>query len=127
MARVNILASIAGATLIVAAWSAEGALQDPHDSPAVQLAADGLRLLDVESGGAERLGFGTPQDDAVEALSAALGDPEGSDHNPDCDAGPTHLVDFQGGLRLFFRAGEFVGWSTDGGWSATNGIAVGMT
>ena len=114
----------------VALWlssAGPSAAQDAHAVPALTLAPDGLVLRDMESDEEGRIGFGMEQDDAVAAVGAALGAPESSDVNEDCDAGTLGIVDFQGGMRLFFRAGEFVGWSTEGGWSGANGIRVGLT
>ena len=82
--------------------------EDPHHL----LVGDGLVLADVESGDADRVGFGTGQDDAVRTVAAALGDPIETGLNEECGAGPLAYVDYQGGLRLYFQAGEFAGWST---------------
>lgn len=107
--------------------SAPAAAQPAHDVPSLTLSADGLALRDMESDEESRIGFGMEQDDTVAAVGSVLGEPQSSDVNEDCDAGPLGIVDFQGGMRLFFRAGEFVGWSTQGGWSGANGLRVGMT
>lgn len=102
--------------------------QDAEATPALKLATDGVRLLDVESGKSDLVGFGTSQDDTVEFVGRALGTPEKSGLSEECDGGALGTVDFQGGLRLFFKAGDFVGWQTqDGsGFSGTNGIALQM-
>ena len=107
--------------------AAPAAAQDAHARPVVQLDTGGLALVDTESGERSRIGFGTGMDEAVEALAGALGDPEDSGLNEDCDAGALHQVDFDGGLRLFFRAGEFAGWRSEGGWSGANGIRTGIS
>jgi len=82
----------------------------------------------MERGKIDTVGFGTSQDDTVQFISKALGAPAKSDVNSDCDAGPLGEVDFQGPLHLFFKAGEFVGWSVnDGaGFSSANDIQIGM-
>jgi hypothetical protein len=118
---------LAAAAVLLLSGPAPVAAQPAHDAPALILATDGLALRDMESDEESRVGFGMDQDDAVSAVGTALGEPESSDVNEDCDAGPLGIVDFQGGMRLFFRAGEFVGWSTQGGWSGANGIRVGLT
>ena len=126
--KFKLMGGIAAAMLAIAAPGMSAA-QDAHDRPAVRLAADGLKLLDVESGESDTVGFGTSQDDAVQFIGTALGDPTGSSMNEECGAGPLSEVDFQGDLRLYFRAGEFAGWEVrDGsGYSAENGIRIGMT
>jgi hypothetical protein len=126
--KFKLMSGIAAAVLAITTPGLSAA-QDAHDRPAVRLAADGLKLLDVESGEIDTVGFGTSQDDTVQFIGTALGDPTGSSMNEECGAGALGQVDFQGDLKLYFRAGEFAGWEVgeDSGYSAENGIRVGMT
>ena len=126
--KFKLMSGIAAAVLAVATPGIAAA-QDAHATPALQLAKDGLQLRDMESGQVDTVGFGTSQDDTVQFIITALGDPTGSSMNEECGAGPLGQVDFQGDLKLYFKAGEFAGWEVgDGsGFSAENGIRIGMT
>ncbi len=127
-------AAVANAASPIAAASAapapapSAAPQDAEATPALALATDGLKLDDVESGKSDTVGFGTSQDDTVSFIGRALGAPTKSALDETCDGGALGTVDFQGGLRLFFKAGNFVGWQVDdeSGYKGSNGIALGM-
>lgn len=126
--QIKLMSGIAAALLAITAPGIAGA-QDAHDTPILKLAANGLQLKDAESGETDTVGFGTSQDDTIQFIGTALGDPTGSSMNEECGAGPLGQVDFQGDLKLYFKAGEFAGWQVgDGsGFSAANGIRIGMT
>lgn len=126
-ANVNAVSGNAAAAAAPAP-AASDAPQDAEATPALALATDGLKLDDVESGKSDTVGFGTGQDDTVSFISRALGAPTKSALDEACDGGALGTVDFQGGLRLFFKAGDFVGWQVDdeSGYKGVNGIALGM-
>jgi len=69
---------------------------------------------------------GEDKDDAFQgdgrSRAARLGDARGG-------AGPLAYVGYQGGLRLYFQAGEFAGWevSEGSGYPAGNGLRVGAS
>lgn len=94
----------------------------------VYLASDGLQIKGSD-GEVETVGWGTSQDDAVQFLSPALGNPTGSDTSSECGAGPLGTVDFGTAMRLYFKAGEFVGWEIgeDSEITSQNGVGVGIT
>lgn len=122
------MVGIAAAVLALSGPTIAGA-QDAHDTPILKLASNGLQLKDAESGKVDTVGFGTSQDDTVQFIATALGDPTGSSMNDECGAGPLGQVDFQGDLKLYFKAGAFAGWEVGGGsgFSAENGVRIGMT
>lgn len=125
--KFKLIAGIAAATLALAAPGISAA-QDAHATPILELARDGLHLKDAESGKSDTIGFGTGQDDTVQFVGTALGEPTGTVMDDSCD-GTLNMVDFQGDLRLYFKAGEFAGWEIghDSGFASEQGIRIGMT
>lgn len=97
--------------------------------PLLNLAPDGLALVDPVRGNARPLPFGTPQFPTTQAVARALGNFTGQAENPECGAGPLTSFDYTGGLTLFFQEGAFAGWDMDGegGLTTANGIGIGMT
>ncbi len=100
-------------------------------APALNLAPEGLSLVDVESGSTRHVTFGTARDTAVPMVTAALGRPKGQSVNQECGAGPLEFVDFQGGLTMLFQDARFAGWDVDGrdggSYGTANGVAIGTT
>jgi hypothetical protein len=108
------------------AMAAPAMAQDAHDRKVLGLASNGVTLTDAESEETDTVGFGTSQDDTVQFVGTALGDPEGSGVNEECDLG---WVKFQGDLMLYFKAGEFSGWTIlgDSGFATPEGLTIGTT
>jgi hypothetical protein len=109
--------------------AAPAKVQDAHDTPALQLAAGGLGLRDMESGDVDTVGFDTDQDTVVEAIGKALGDPTDSGTLDDCGEGALSYVRFQGDVSLYFKAGQFAGWNAgdESGFYTATEIHVGST
>lgn len=101
----------------------------PAARPLLNLASDGLSLVDPESGSTRHVEFGTAQYQTTQMIGSALGNFTGQAENPECGAGPLTSFDYPGGLTLFFQEGKFAGWDLDGqgGYSTANGIAIGTT
>jgi hypothetical protein len=101
----------------------------PAAKPLLNLASDGLSLVDPDSGSARHVEFGTAQYQTTQMINSALGNFTGQAENPECGAGPLTSFDYPGGLTLFFQEGKFAGWDLDGqgGYSTADGIAIGMT
>ncbi len=108
------------------AMQASAAAQDAHATKVLGLAPDGVTLTDPESNEADTVGFGTSQDDTVTFVGTALGEPEGSGVNEECNLG---WAKFQGDLMLYFKAGEFSGWAIlgDSGFATPEGLTIGTT
>ncbi|RYY29281.1 MAG: hypothetical protein EOP62_00080 [Sphingomonadales bacterium] len=123
--KFKLMGGIAAVALAIGAPGAAAA-QDAHARPALQLATNGLELRDVESKESDLIGFGTSQDDTVAFIGRALNGPTASGLSEECGAGPLGTVDFDD-VRLYFKAGEFVGWETTSGHYSKQGIHVGMT
>lgn len=98
-------------------------------APLLNLAPDGLTLVDAKSGSARHITFGTPQFEATQSVDTALGNFTGQAENPECGAGPLTSFDYTGGLTLYFQNKRFAGWELDGegGLTTANGIGIGMT
>lgn len=103
-------------------------------APAVRfaLAGDGVMLVNASSGSARTIPFGTADSSAVEAVAAALGEPEERTFNEDCGMGRMEFVIFDDdGLLLAVQGGNFVGWAVrppEGALLRTmSGIGVGST
>ncbi|GAA3920436.1 hypothetical protein [Luteimonas lutimaris] len=81
-------------------------------APAAQLALSGDGLTFVTATGATRhLLFGTPAEQATEAVSRAFGARPEQGHNDECGAGPLDMSNWRNGLTLMAQDGRFVGWS----------------
>ena len=101
----------------------------PAARPLLNLASDGLSLVDPDSGSARHVEFGTAQYQTTQMINSALGNFTGQAENPECGAGALTSFDYPGGLTLFFQEGKFAGWDLDGqgGYSTADGIAIGTT
>jgi hypothetical protein len=78
--------------------------------PTMDLAGDGLTLIDRVGGRARTIAFGIPRDEAVPLIAAARGDVGAEGENAECGAGPLEYANFAGGLVLSFQDDKFVGW-----------------
>jgi len=120
-----------GATVTEPTASSNLTMVDRRQPPALNIAPDGISLIDVNSGSARHITFGRPRDEAVDAARAALGAPEGEAEMAECGAGPMTMVEFEGGLTFNIMDGNFVGWSLDGvqqgSITTTSGIGLGST
>ena len=81
--------------------------------PVLTLGADGLRLVNPETGSARPLAFGTAGETVRGALESMRGPAERS-ANDECGAGPLTFAGWPDGLSLAFQDSVFVGWSVDG-------------
>jgi hypothetical protein len=97
-------------------------------APLVALDGEGLRLVNGDSGSTALLAFERPLDDAVTALTAALGAPKSRSTNSECGAGPVEFVQWANGLSILAQDGKFQGWSLDtAGLTTMDGLGVGST
>lgn len=88
----------------------------PAETPTVRLALSGEGLTFVTSSGSTRhLLFGEPADQAVEAVSRALGTQPEHGHNDECGAGPLDMATWPNGLTLTAQADQLVGWGVHPG------------
>lgn len=83
-------------------------------TPLVALDQEGLRLVAGDTGSTRLLAFDRPSDEAVTALTGALGAPKSRSTNSECGAGPIDFVEWANGLQVMSQGGKFVGWSFDG-------------
>ena len=99
--------------------------------PALNVAPDGLSLVDVETGSTRHITFGMAQDETMAVMRAALGTKPDEGHNAQCAAGPLDTAEWYGGLQLLFQADKFVGWSAASGGKVkianAAGIGIGST
>ncbi|HEX8261950.1 MAG TPA: hypothetical protein VF547_03645 [Allosphingosinicella sp.] len=74
------------------------------------------------------LSFGTPQKEAVEALTKAFGGPPTEqDTNSECGGGGLEFAEWEGRLTAWFEEGRFAGWDDKGGLKTVGGVGVGST
>ena len=106
--------------------SADGA-RPAEGAVVVSLDAEGVRLVDPESGAASLLSFGTARSQTVAALNRAFGaDPVEQTLNEECGAGPIHHVRWENGFIALFQEGGFLGWTVmETGLSTADGIGIG--
>ena len=95
---------------------------------AIALDGEGLRLVNPETGSTNLVAFGTPYDETIMAVHAAMGDPTDSGENAECPPGPLTFSQFGQDTTLYFQDGAFAGWFTrDPEQSTMNGIKPGST
>lgn len=100
-------------------------------SPVVNFAldAEGLRLVDPQSGSTRLLPFGTAREEAEAAFGSATSEEAERTQNAECGAGPMEFTSY-GPFQLNFQDGELVGWSagagaTAGSYATMDGIGIG--
>lgn len=97
----------------------------------VALDGAGLTLVSAESGSTRAIAFGTPADQALNAIRAVLGDPIVRTTNQECGAGPIEFIAFDGGLFVAVQKDRFVGWTSRPSGSkklgTMSGIGLGST
>ena len=81
--------------------------------PLLGLDADGLRIVNPESGSTRPVAFGDSVATVMQQLAALRGPAERA-RNEACGAGPIDVASWPHGLRLAFQNDLFVGWSVDG-------------
>ena len=81
--------------------------------PRLGLDADGLRIVNPESGSTRPIAFGDSMAAVMRQLVALRGPAERA-RNEECGAGPIDVASWSDGLRLAFQDDLFVGWSVDG-------------
>lgn len=98
--------------------------------PALNLAPDGVSLVDVRTGAARTVTFETSRALTLAALEPVLGKPLTGKENVECPVGPLFSASFANGLEVYFQDNNFVGWDVDPakpGLATASGIAVGST
>jgi len=92
--------------------------------------AEGLRLVDTQSGAARPLPFGMPKDQLLALLESFRGPADGGT-NSECGAGPLDYAVWADGLTLHFQEDRFAGWALDpraaGAHATMSGIGPGST
>lgn len=99
---------------------------------AIALDAEGLRLVNTDSGATRLLAFGATRAEAVEILTRAHGGVAGkASRNEECGEGPVDFVAWDDGLSALFQDDRFVGWSVGSGGSegltTMSGVGIGST
>lgn len=97
----------------------------------LNLAPDGLQLVEASSGKTYPIPFGTAENDTVDRVSKARGDLVDKGENSECGAGPIAYANFTGNVSLIFQEGKFAGWSVNDGGdpkiTTMAGIGLGST
>ncbi|GAA4766136.1 hypothetical protein GCM10023219_09180 [Stakelama sediminis] len=96
----------------------------------LNIAPDGLTLVDPQNGHSRQLPFGTAQDVVLSALSQIAGEPVKQERNGECPAGAMDIAQFANGLRLSFQNATFVGWTVPndtGKLTTAAGVGIGST
>ena len=103
----------------------------PSPGTVVGLDAEGLRIIDGNSGATQAIPFGTSTFRTSRAVTRVLS-VAGRSENQECGAGPIQFVDTPVGLQLAFQDDAFVGWwldTPDGGdppgLSTLDGLGIG--
>lgn len=101
----------------------------PRGSMGVALEGEGVRLVDMSSGTARPIAFGTGIDQVEASLAAAFGAPPSERGvNAECGAGPILHVQWPNGFVLLAQDGRFLGWEARASGPTTmDGIGVGST
>ena len=81
-------------------------------TPDIAVEAEGLRLVDVQTGAARPLPFGMPKDQLLALLESFRGPADGGT-NSECGAGPLDYAVWADGLTLHFQDDRFAGWALD--------------
>lgn len=81
--------------------------------PLVGLDADGLRIVNPESGSTRPIAFGDSMAAVVRQIVSLRG-PAERGRNEECGAGPIDFASWPDGLQLAFQDDLFVGWSVNG-------------
>ena len=99
----------------------------PVAPPLLAVDAEGLRLVNPDSGATRPLSFGAPQAQVLGVLERLRG-PAGQGENQECRFRYANWTD---GLSLNFRDDSFIGWSLDsraaGALTTMSGIGSGST
>lgn len=99
----------------------------PDSAGVPTLEGDGLRIMMIPSGSARPLPFGTPEADAIAALTRIEGgSPREEGFVPDCGV---RFATWDDGLTTYFMDGRFAGWSVRDGtrFTTVSGIGIGST
>lgn len=106
----------------------EAASAMPAQRIPVNLAPDGLMLVDPASGRSRLVTFDMPRAETLSLVRAGLGEPS---ETGTCEAAPLDYARFGDAMSLTFENGRFVGWSADpraGTTLATaSGVRIGST
>lgn len=94
----------------------------------IELTGEGFSSGAVGLHHSNMIGFGQPQAQVVEQVTAILGQPSATGRNADCPSGAVDFVSY-GSLDLHFEGGRFAGWVLDGPSPALesyHGLRVGL-
>lgn len=98
---------------------------------AINLAPEGLSLVDPATGNARTIAYGAPRATIEGAVTAALGEPTERGHSAECGAGAMDFTTYKGDLQLTFQEGKFIGWTINRGpaegLATASGIGIGST
>jgi hypothetical protein len=114
------------ASVIAGAAISAPAAKSRSDRTTLDLAGDGLVLIDPVGGKANTIPFGIPRNSAVALIAGARGDVGAEGENVECGAGPLEYANFAGGLVLSFQDDKFVGWTVGKGGEASLTTATGI-
>ena len=96
----------------------------------LNLAPDGLSLVDTATGNARMIAYGVPRATIEGAVTAALGEPTERGTSKECGAGAMDFTTY-GDLQLTFQEGKFIGWTINRGpakgLATASGIGIGST
>lgn len=104
---------------------------EPAAKVLVNLAPDGLSMVDPDTGNARMIAYGVPRATIEGAVTVALGEPTERGTSKECGAGAMDFTTYKGDLQLTFQEGKFIGWTINrgpaGGLSTASGIGIGST
>jgi hypothetical protein len=132
-APTNAIDPVANATAVVPSivgQPANNAAAPTATKALLNLAPDGLSLVDPQSGSARMITFETPRAATMTALQAVLGGPLPGKDRIECPVGPLLSAIFANGLEVYFQDDKFVGWDVNpgsGGLATAAGIGIGST
>ncbi|MBN8553765.1 MAG: hypothetical protein J0L52_12820 [Caulobacterales bacterium] len=90
----------------------------------VALDSEGLRLVDEATGSTRLIPFGSPKDEVVTTMAAAVGAAIEQGAMDECGPGPLTFTEYINGLRLWFSAGGFSGWESTGEVTTMDGLSA---
>ena len=102
------------------------AVAPPAAADGVTLQGDGLVFPTANGAPARTLKIGTPEAEAVAALTALRGTAPARETNSECGAGPIDFLDGGEGLDLLIQNGRFEGWHVGSNAAVTLATASGI-
>lgn len=77
---------------------------------AINLAGEGLRVVDLETGRSRAIDFGTQDSLVLAALATMFGPARERAVNPECGAGTLNFSSWSNGLTVWLQDARFIGW-----------------